>query len=47
MLQKSKKRLYNHTSSSENADVVVDAVLLVLRYALCDPRDVPDFLDDS
>ena len=28
----------------ENADVVVDPLLLVLRYALGDPSDIADFL---
>ena len=29
---------------SENANIVVDALLLVLRYALRNPCDVADFL---
>lgn len=32
---------------SEDADVVADALLLVLGYALGNPGDVSDFLEDG
>ena len=34
----------NAVTPSEDADIVPYPVLLVLRYALGDPCDVPDFL---
>jgi hypothetical protein len=38
------RRKKDTTNNSEDTDIVVDAVLLVLCYALGDPCDVADFL---